>query len=102
MKIFNNYQGFDLANFNNYQYPLSEVHTYKILKSETYGVFKENISQDFNIPSDQLRLWILVNRQNKTIRPDCPIPESYSNISNNKFDFSLFKIFIIIYKLLPY
>ncbi|GBB89579.1 hypothetical protein RclHR1_01630017 [Rhizophagus clarus] len=78
---FNNHQGFDLANFDDYQYPLSEVHTYKIPKSETYDVFKKNLSKSFNIPLKRMRLWILVNRQNKTIRPDSSIPESYSNIS---------------------
>lgn len=78
---FRNHQGFDLANFDDRQYPLSDVHTYNILKSETYGDFKENISCDFNIPSEQIRLWILVNRQNKTIRPDTPIPESCFDIS---------------------
>ncbi|PKY58830.1 cysteine proteinase [Rhizophagus irregularis] len=77
---FRNHQGFDLANFDDRQYPLSDVQTYSILKSETYGDFKENISLDFNIPSEQIRLWILVNRQNKTIRPDSPIPESCFDI----------------------
>jgi hypothetical protein len=71
---FKNYQGFDLANFD-------EVYTYKILKNETYGTFKENISQAFNIPSERVRFWILVKRLNQTIRPDTPIPESYLNIS---------------------
>ncbi|GES75615.1 cysteine proteinase [Rhizophagus clarus] len=73
-EIFKYYQGFDLTNFD-------EVQPYKILKSETYGVFKENISQIFNIPSEQIRFWVFVNRQNKTVRPDAPIPESFVNTS---------------------
>ncbi|RGB42730.1 ICP0-binding domain of ubiquitin-specific protease 7-domain-containing protein [Rhizophagus diaphanus] len=76
---FKKYQGFDLANFENT--PLSDIYLYKILMNTTYGVFKENVSQYFNIPSEQVRFWILVNRQNGTVRPDVPIPESYSNTS---------------------
>ncbi|GES91833.1 cysteine proteinase [Rhizophagus clarus] len=63
-ETFKNYQGFGLANFN-------EVHVYKILKSETFGVFKENISKVLNIPPKQARFWIFINRPNGTIRPDC-------------------------------
>ncbi|RIA93964.1 hypothetical protein C1645_873749 [Glomus cerebriforme] len=78
---FKNHQGFDLANFEDRQYPISDVHVFKTLKSETYGVFKEDVSRKFNIPSEQVRFWVLVNRQNKTVRPDAPIPENYFNIS---------------------
>lgn len=78
---FKRYQGFDLANFNNYHYPPSEVDEYEILKGEAYSVFKENMSQVFNIPYEQIRFWVLVNRQNKTIRPDVFIPESYLDTS---------------------
>jgi ubiquitin carboxyl-terminal hydrolase 7 len=76
------HQGFDLANFDDRQYPLSEVYTYKILKSDTYGTFKDNISRSFNIPPEQVRFWVLVNRQNKTVRPDAPIAENSINTSN--------------------
>ncbi|RIA93955.1 ICP0-binding domain of ubiquitin-specific protease 7-domain-containing protein [Glomus cerebriforme] len=76
---FKKHQGFDLANFE-HQF-LSDVHTYKMLKVVSYGAFKENISRNFNIPSEQLRFWVHVNRQNKTVRPDDPIPEYYYNIS---------------------
>jgi hypothetical protein len=77
---FKKYQGFDLANFENT--PLSDIYLYKILMNTTYGVFKENVSQYFNIPSEQVRFWILASRQNGTVRPDVPILESYSNTSN--------------------
>ncbi|RGB42717.1 cysteine proteinase [Rhizophagus diaphanus] len=70
------HQGFDLANFDDRQYPLSDVFTYKILKSDTYGTFKEHVSRSFNIPTEQVRFWVLVNRQNKTVRPDAPISDA--------------------------
>ncbi|GBB88570.1 hypothetical protein RclHR1_01510021 [Rhizophagus clarus] len=78
---FKAHKGFDLANFDDRHYPLSKIYTYKILKSETYGVFKDKISRTFNIPSEQVRFWVFVNRQNRTIRPDAPIPEAYNNTS---------------------
>ncbi|RGB42735.1 ubiquitin carboxyl-terminal hydrolase 5 [Rhizophagus diaphanus] len=75
------HQGFDLANFDDRQYPLSDVFTYKILKSDTYGTFKEHVSRSFNIPTEQVRFWVLVNRQNKTVRPDAPISDAQTNTS---------------------
>ncbi|GES93025.1 cysteine proteinase [Rhizophagus clarus] len=75
------HQGFDLANFDDRHYPLSEVYSYKILKTETYGAFKDNISRTFNILPQQVRFWVFVYRQNKTVRPDAPIPETYTNTS---------------------
>ncbi|PKC73087.1 hypothetical protein RhiirA1_451560 [Rhizophagus irregularis] len=77
IKEFNNYQG---SNFCDYQYSLSNVYEYRILKSVTYGNFKDIIFQTLNVLSGQIRFYIFVNRQNKTIRPDSPIPESYFNI----------------------
>jgi len=79
---FKSYQGFDLVNFSDHQYPLTDVNTYKILKSETYGVFKGNMARIFKVLPEQVRFWIFMNRQNKTTRPDTLIPESYFNISN--------------------
>ncbi len=84
---FKNHQGFDLANFEDRRYSLSDVHTYKILKSERYGTFKENTSRTFNIPPEQVRFWAFANRQNKTVWPDTPISESYFNSSNIIYNF---------------
>ncbi|PKC06208.1 hypothetical protein RhiirA5_483430, partial [Rhizophagus irregularis] len=74
------HQGFDLANFDD-RHPLSDVFIYKILKADTYGSFKEHVSRSFNIPPEQVRFWVLVNRQNKTVRPDAPMSNSLTNIS---------------------
>ncbi|CAG8667385.1 8986_t:CDS:10, partial [Cetraspora pellucida] len=74
---FEHHQGFDLANFDDRQYPLSEVPQYKVLKSETYGNFKAQVAHKFMIPVEQMRFWVLVNRQNKTVRPDTPIPDQF-------------------------
>ncbi|CAG8488525.1 10217_t:CDS:10 [Acaulospora colombiana] len=76
-ETFRSHQGFDLANFDDRQYPLSEVPHFKVLKSDTYGAFKEMVAKKFEIPVEQIRFWVLVNRQNKTVRPDAPISENF-------------------------
>ena len=80
-EIFKTYQGFDIFNFEDYQYPFSKVHLYKILKNKSYRTFKENVSQCLKISTKQVRFWVFENRRNKTVRPDAPIPESLANTS---------------------
>ncbi|CAG8549501.1 22978_t:CDS:2, partial [Rhizophagus irregularis] len=48
IKEFNNYQG---SNFCDYQYSLSNVYEYRILKSVTYWNFKDIIFQTLNVLS---------------------------------------------------
>ncbi|CAG8484415.1 10700_t:CDS:2 [Gigaspora margarita] len=65
-----------ITNFDNPQYPLSEVPQFKILKSETYGAFKAMVAQKFGILTEQIRFWIFTKRANKTVRPDIPIVDN--------------------------
>ncbi|CAG8794640.1 1546_t:CDS:10, partial [Racocetra persica] len=74
---FERHQGLDLANFDDWQYPISEVPQFKVLKSDTYAVFKARVAHYFEIPSEKVRFWVLVNRQNKSVRPDTPIPDYF-------------------------
>lgn len=86
---FKNHQGFDLVDFNiSCQDTLSGVYLYKIPKRETYGVFKENISRRFNVPPEQVQFWVLIDRQNKTIRAHIPMTESFFKTSNNNLYFN--------------
>ncbi|PSR74161.1 hypothetical protein PHLCEN_2v10117 [Hermanssonia centrifuga] len=73
---FNQHEGFDLASFDDRNWPASELPTFRVLKNETYSTFKARVAQHFNYPETQIRLWVLVNRQNKTVRPDTHIPEN--------------------------
>ncbi|CAG8478586.1 24166_t:CDS:10 [Cetraspora pellucida] len=81
LATFEHHQGFDLANIDDRQYPLSEFTQFKILKSEIYGAFKAAIVHKFGIPAEQMRFWVLVTRQNKTVRPDIPIPDNFLGIA---------------------
>ncbi|RIB15561.1 ICP0-binding domain of ubiquitin-specific protease 7-domain-containing protein [Gigaspora rosea] len=73
--IFERHQGFDLANFNNKQYPLSEIPQFRILKNETYWAFKAMVARRFGIMAEQLRFWVFTIRENKTFRLNKPISD---------------------------
>ncbi|EKM55554.1 uncharacterized protein PHACADRAFT_256265 [Phanerochaete carnosa HHB-10118-sp] len=75
-ETFAQHEGFDLASFDERSWPASDLPTFRVLKNETYSTFKARVAQHFNYPENQIRLWVLVNRQNKTVRPDTHIPEN--------------------------
>ncbi|TFY56142.1 hypothetical protein EVJ58_g7817 [Rhodofomes roseus] len=75
-ETFAHHEGFDLATFDERNWPPSDLPTFRVLKNETYSTFKQRVAQHFNYPENQIRLWVLVNRQNKTVRPDTHIPEN--------------------------
>jgi ubiquitin carboxyl-terminal hydrolase 7 len=78
---FARHEGFDLATFDEKNWPPSDLPSFRVLKQETYSTFKTRVSKQFNHPENQIRLWVLVNRQNKTVRPDTHIPENEPTLS---------------------
>lgn len=78
---FKAHQGFDLATFEERNLPASDLPSFRVLKSELYLNFKAKLAQQYNLSEDQMRLWVLVNRQNKTVRPDTVIPENDPNLT---------------------
>ncbi|KAI6103506.1 hypothetical protein F5141DRAFT_1189842 [Pisolithus sp. B1] len=78
---FTHYEGFDLAAFDEKNWPQSDLPTFRVLKQETYSVFKSRVAAHFELPDNKVRLWVLVNRQNKTVRPDTPIPENEPSLT---------------------
>lgn len=78
---FSQHEGFDMATFDEKNWPQSELPTFRVLKQEMYSVFKSRVAQHFNLHENQVRLWVMVNRQNKTVRPDTPIPENEPSLS---------------------
>ncbi|KAF9649112.1 cysteine proteinase [Thelephora ganbajun] len=75
-ETFSLHQGFDLAVFDERDGSLSDLQTFRVLRKETYSVFKSKVAQHFGCPESQTRLWVLVNRQNGTVRPDSYISEN--------------------------
>jgi ubiquitin carboxyl-terminal hydrolase 7 len=74
--------GFDLANFipthkTNMQYNVgvgeTTHHVYRVLKTELYSAFRERVAKEYRLSDEGFKLWNMVGRQNKTIRPDAPL-----------------------------
>jgi ubiquitin carboxyl-terminal hydrolase 7 len=80
-ETFAQHEGFDLATFDEKNWPSSELPTFRVLKQETYSIFKSRVAQHFGLTDSQVRLWVMVNRQNKTVRPDTHIPENEPTLS---------------------
>jgi ubiquitin carboxyl-terminal hydrolase 7 len=75
-ETFKTHQGFDLATFEERNLPASELPSFRVLKNEPYITFKQRLAQEYSLPDNSFRLWVLVNRQNKTVRPDTVVPEN--------------------------
>lgn len=80
-ETFQQHQGFDLATFDEKNWPPTELPTFRVLKTEPYLKFKSRVAEHFQRNENQIRLWVLVNRQNKTVRPDTHIPETEQGLS---------------------
>jgi ubiquitin carboxyl-terminal hydrolase 7 len=79
-ETFSRHEGFDLANFDEKDWQPA-LPIFRVRKSELYSVFKIHVAEHFGLTDNLIRLWVLVYRQNKTVRPDTPIPENESNLS---------------------
>ena len=78
---FARHDGFDLASFDEKNWPLSDLPIFRVLKQETYAVFKKRVAEHCHYPEHRIRLWQLISRQNKTLRPGIPIPEDQPALS---------------------
>lgn len=74
---FKAYQGFDLTSSSWDADPdsPSSPRVYRVLRNSTVGDFTKTVAESMQSPPEQVRFWVMVNRQNKTIRPDQPLPD---------------------------
>ncbi|KAJ3051463.1 hypothetical protein HK097_007526 [Rhizophlyctis rosea] len=70
------HEGFDLCNFEDKQLPVTQVESLKVRKDSTFAEFKKQVGEVLGIAPEKFRLWTMVGRQNKTVRPDVPIYDS--------------------------
>lgn len=70
-----------MASFDEKHIPPSELPAFRVLKNEPFSKFKERIAEHYHYSVNDFKLWVMVNRQNKTIRPDVPILDSEANQS---------------------
>lgn len=72
---FQSHHGFDLTSND---LPASDpaVPTqYKALRAQKVGEFAEQLAEERGLNPSHIRFWVMVNRQNKTTRPDQVIPD---------------------------
>ncbi|CAZ81196.1 unnamed protein product [Tuber melanosporum] len=88
---FKAHQGFDLTSWDDKDQPEeAQPRHYRVLKASLVKDLVEKVAADIRVDPGNVRLWIMVNRQNKTVRPDQPITmpemsiEDASNKHNNK------------------
>ncbi|PLW36364.1 hypothetical protein PCANC_16194 [Puccinia coronata f. sp. avenae] len=74
-ETFRAHQGFDLALFDDRTIHPFDLPTFRVDKQQTFLDFKSKLAQDLGYQPNQIRLWVLVTRGNKTIRPAVVVPE---------------------------
>ena len=72
-RTFENHHGFDMANWDVNSNDPAAPKVYRVLKATSVSEFAQTIADENGLPVDQVRFWVMVNRQNKTIRPDQPL-----------------------------
>ncbi|WEW56134.1 ubiquitin-specific protease ubp15 [Emydomyces testavorans] len=70
---FKHHHGFDLTSFDLESTDPAAPKTYRILRTTVVGEFAKQVAEEKALSPDQIRLWVMVNRQNKTTRPDQPL-----------------------------
>ncbi|KAL1303014.1 hypothetical protein AAFC00_003329 [Neodothiora populina] len=85
---FKNYQGFDIVEWKpDEENDPAAPKTLKCRKAATLTDFVKQAAEAFSIEPDMIRPWIMVNRQNGTVRPDHPLlmPGMTLEEANQKF-----------------
>ncbi|KIJ59976.1 hypothetical protein HYDPIDRAFT_32705 [Hydnomerulius pinastri MD-312] len=74
---FKTHVGFDVASFDDKEgQPSQSLPTFKISIEETFTAFRSRVATHLDLQQDRMRLWVMVNRQNKTTRPDAIIQDN--------------------------
>lgn len=86
-ETFKNHQGFDLTSAD---LPVGDpalAKQYRILRAKKVGELAEELAEEKGLDPKQIRFWVMVNRQNKTTRPDQVIkdPEMTVEEAYNRF-----------------
>ncbi len=73
---FKAHQGFDLATWDTGLDSAAAPKSYRLLKTTTIAECVKILANDIGKDPSRIRLWVMVNRQNKTVRPDQPLVET--------------------------
>ena len=74
VESFRNHDGLDLGSFDvNDKETGRWLHSYRVRRDMTWAALYAYIAEQNHLPRDHIRLWNMVNRQNRTVRPDAPL-----------------------------
>lgn len=76
------HSGTDLATFDDPEKDPAAARTYRLLRTSTIRDLTVRVAEDIRQDSRRIRFWCMVNRQNKTIRPDQPITDPNMSIED--------------------
>lgn len=72
-ETFKSHHGIDLTD-NDHEGDNSALpKVYRILRTTKVSEFAKQVAEEKELVPDQVRFWVMVNRQNKTMRPDQPL-----------------------------
>lgn len=74
-ETYQSHSGTDLTMFERPSTEPGAARSYRVLKSSSLKDLANRVAEDTGKDPKALRFWSMVNRQNKTIRPDAPITE---------------------------
>ncbi|KAL9110757.1 MAG: hypothetical protein Q9227_004749 [Pyrenula ochraceoflavens] len=74
-ETFKHHHGFDLGMRDTAADEASSPKTLRRKRVMTLRDFTHEVAQDYSLQPEQIRFWMMVNRQNKTTRPDQPLRE---------------------------
>lgn len=72
---FKSHHGFDLTSLDLEPDDPAAAKIHRVLRAKKVGEFAAEIAEEKGLTPDQVRLWVMVNRQNKTTRPDQPLKD---------------------------
>ncbi|EEH42738.2 ubiquitin-specific protease UBP15 [Paracoccidioides brasiliensis Pb18] len=94
---FKAHHGFDLTSLDLEPDDPAAAKLYRVLRTKKVGEFVAEFAEEKGLKPDQVRLWVMVNRQNKTTRPDQPlkdldmsVEEAFSRYGTKGSQFRLF------------
>jgi ubiquitin carboxyl-terminal hydrolase 7 len=67
--------GFDFVNFEEKDAIENRLIVTRVRKDQLFGDFRQELAENIGLSSTDFRLWLMVNRQNRTVRIDMPIPD---------------------------
>ena len=70
---FKTHQGLDLTSWDPDNDTASKPQMHRVLRTSTVSELAASVAESQQISPENLRLWVMVNRQNKTVRPDQPL-----------------------------